>query len=563
MPIVHRLALFLFVAACALAPAAAAHAVTAPVDRTWTHPPIPDANGLKVELVRPDGAILFSTGDTNGTFDPNDDIRRLRQLDLSGRPDRSFSGDGLLDLTARQHLLLFDGQEFLTDRRVYTRELGWRSNVELRRYRADGTIDRTWGSNGVSELWLIAPWDADPTDGDRDDEVCGGWPTSRGFTILVLDGQRALNLLHITERGVPDTSVGEQGWTRTQPPAALPLAISSCFRTVPLAGGSLLMRSRGSDAARTERVARINIRTETFDTTWGTGGLLATGSFSDQTGGSSIVPTLQLPDGRIIAKRYVDTITREEVPGHGTNITTVTQVGIVALRLDGTLDPTFGDDGVVKVATIRPPRAEGDVMPLLTLHRGRLVTMVSRENGDQLPPPSVHRYLLDGTPDPEFGVGGRVDIGRISGIVAVLDSLGGLVVHDLSEEHQQFRRYRTDVGDLAVSKLGLERQSETFTARVRIRSLGPLAAMRVVLVADLPAGVSQVRAALPGGACRVRASAARTRVACTLSRLLVSDHADLQLRGTASSGPLPIRVHADSSTPDLRAANDTVAFGAR
>jgi uncharacterized delta-60 repeat protein len=98
-----------------------------------------------------------------------------------------------------------------------------------------------------------------------------------------------------------------------------------------------------------------------------------------------------------------------------------------ALALPGELDPSWGGDGVVRVALVRPTDRERYAAPFLLLYdRGRIVAAGGARWGFVSAPLAV-RFLPDGRLDRTFGRGGIV---RGRGIVSAENWRAGVVFPD-------------------------------------------------------------------------------------------------------------------------------------
>jgi uncharacterized delta-60 repeat protein len=98
-----------------------------------------------------------------------------------------------------------------------------------------------------------------------------------------------------------------------------------------------------------------------------------------------------------------------------------------ALALPGELDPSWGGDGVVRVALVRPTDRERYAAPFLLLYdRGRIVAAGGARWGSVSAPLAV-RFLRDGRLDRTFGRGGIV---RGRGIVSAENWRTGVVFPD-------------------------------------------------------------------------------------------------------------------------------------
>jgi uncharacterized delta-60 repeat protein len=176
-----------------------------------------------------------------------------------------------------------------------------------------------------------------------------------------------------------------------------------------------------------------------------------------------------LPDGRIVAGG--------DDSGDGLG-----GFGLVRYLENGELDPTFGGDGVV---TTILPQGDGVLLALVAQPDGRMVA-AGWSNGGYV----LARYLVDGTLDPSFGDGGLVATsfgpGRHGASALTIQPDGMLVAAgQAGSRHCQVGivRYQTD-GELdptfgdggsvrtSLGLAGCERASE-----VRVQSDGKIVAV--------------------------------------------------------------------------------------
>ena len=183
--------------------------------------------------------------------------------------------------------------------------------------------------------------------------------------------------------GTPDRTFSSNGRTVTAMGAA-----DSARVVVPFGAGRILVGGV-SDATSTLVAYRAD---GSLAAGWGEGGIV----HDDLVPGHEDVRDVRvLPDGRVLAVSDV---------GTGS-----TGIAVTRHLPDGTLDPSFGVDGVV-----RPAPFDGTVRQVALQPDGGLIA-VGNSPGNDDPAGvghfSVARYLADGSPDPSFGGDGSVRTG--------------------------------------------------------------------------------------------------------------------------------------------------------
>ena len=186
-----------------------------------------------------------------------------------------------------------------------------------------------------------------------------------------------------------DLAFGDRG------SAAMPFSQSDDPRDVaidvlPVADGKTVVVGRTMNAGPTLIALARLAANGTLDRTFGEDGTVTT-SVSSREGGSSFPADAAVhPDGTIVVVGFADT--DDGVDHRGL---------LVRYTADGALDPSFGGDGTVSTAPL--------FASALALQADGRVVVAGTVPG-ALPGTrdiAVARFLVDGSPDPSFGTGGR------------------------------------------------------------------------------------------------------------------------------------------------------------
>ena len=236
-----------------------------------------------------------------------------------------------------------------------------------------GTLDLSFGGDG-----LVAT-DFGQTDEAYDVAVFeGGSVLAVGETVGPEGGFFAL--ARYAPDGDLDASFGEGGRVRTSFEALDSRFIGSRAQAVAVQPDGRLVVAGGTGAGTEFALARY-LPSGALDPDFGDGGLVLT-DLGGSVGGTTAFDVLLQPDGRVVAVGIWD-------------------LRITAVRFgpDGTLDPTFGDGGVARVDLGAPAIAWSAAL----LGDGRVVVA-----GDSDMDVVVLRLGVDGALDPTFGDGGVV-----------------------------------------------------------------------------------------------------------------------------------------------------------
>jgi uncharacterized delta-60 repeat protein len=266
---------------------------------------------------------------------------------------------------------------------------------ELLRFNADGSLDTTFGTDGVVQL----PEDASP-----------------GVMAMAPDGQiyvgttvnSVATVYRFNPDGTPDTTYGVGG-AATVDIGGTSLTVDQLTLT---SDGKVVIAGTGGPAWTAEYlVARLNSN-GTPDTTFNETGLFSyTFSWWDFAGVSALAVT---SGGELILGGTVGWTAPPGPPG--TFQSDIAMGGYAALELTsgGTLDTGFNGSGVAIGDPSSPPistaliEAAGQVNP----QNGNIISLGSSVNGLV-----VYQLNADGTPDTGFGTGGSVTIPYPTGYV--------------------------------------------------------------------------------------------------------------------------------------------------
>ena len=256
------------------------------------------------------------------------------------------------------------------------------------RYNTDGSLDRSFNSSGIVAADALEQTFANALVLQADGKVVVG-----GADSDLASGSVGFGMTRFNADGSVDTSFGTGGTVRTRvgdrDAEAHALAIQPDGRLL-VAGTAF--GTTGND----DRFAVARFNTDgTLDGSFGSGGLVTTpvGAASAQASGLVIQP-----DGKVVVS--------------GTaffNGATDDDFGLVRYNADGSLDATFGSNGIV--TTDFGPIEPGSDAPFDRANAvalqpdGKLLVVGS--TGRLVTDFALARYNPDGTLDPSFGAGGR------------------------------------------------------------------------------------------------------------------------------------------------------------
>lgn len=240
--------------------------------------------------------------------------------------------------------------------------------VQVARYNSNGSLDAAFGSGGTMLTVLNGGIAALAIQSD-------GKIVAAGYTFNGIGYDFAL--LRYNSNGTLDTTFGTNGIVRTPTVAytiygsgADNVAIQSDGRII-AAGGSYLVRYTASG---------------TLDNTFGTGGVVLSGSYYEQTSGLAIQT-----DGKVVAA------------GASYNFAASSNdIAVSRYNSDGSPDTTFAGTGRM-VATIRSLYVLAPANAMVETVSGRIVAAAYSQYQS-----AIVRYISDGTPDATFNSGGKM-----------------------------------------------------------------------------------------------------------------------------------------------------------
>ncbi len=346
--------------------------------------------------IQPDGKIVPVGVVTDNDFGSLINSFLVRH-NADGTVDNSFGTNGSVVLGSlseaiefQDFVILQDGKLLVTANKSING--GTPTDLFIYRYTANGTLDATFGTNGVITTPL-------------------GSGTLEQRIVLQPDGKfvvasqtynsqtSEVAVVRYNSNGTLDTTFGTGGITKTS------VGIGNGFLRVSeilvQTDGKLLVAGRalfGSDG--NIFVLRYNPN-GTLDTSFGANGIVQTDvdNLYNRVGGMALQP-----DGKIIV--------------NGSNFTSYDPVSplsssIVRYNANGTLDNTFGTNGIVRIT--EPPSQNypaGIAFALAVQQNGKILTAGERNRTF-----AISRYNSNGTIDTSFGTNGVVitPIGDIPG----------------------------------------------------------------------------------------------------------------------------------------------------
>ena len=342
-----------------------------------------------------DGSI-FVAGWRSFPVPQQRDAVTLLKFRSDGVPDTSFGAAGVaqFDIDPASQIgespvgvfALTGGRSLVLARRPVAGTMG--QQPVLLSVRADGTLDPTFGANGMRNI-DIARWAGSDVDiraariGDDGRIVMAG-------ALYGDDSVEAL-VARLLPNGDLDAGFGDQGWTRIasgEAVAVTAVAFDDLGRVV-LAG-----RALGSGVDDRPFVARLGTN-GVADAGFGTGGIVHVDTgFTGNWSADAVVSSIRLVAGTFVQRRIFVAISRS----------TPRATGVFALANDGSTASTFGSAGFVDLSL-----EEGSRITALAMRRDQRLVAAGwiDPNGAGRSDFLVARMAFDGTPDSSFDGNGR------------------------------------------------------------------------------------------------------------------------------------------------------------
>jgi len=352
--------------------------------------------------------ILFVCGSIytqDGSLDTSFGTNGIVMTDLGGTSDQAF------------------GMAVQPDNKIVvvgSSNVGGTTDFAVVRYNTNGSLDNTFGTNGVVITNLGGTDRARSVIIQLDGKIIAIGSTSSGFT-------SSFALVRYKSDGSLDTSFGTNGVVTTSIGAS-----SSASSGVLLADGKIIAAGSGG-ALFSSDFALVRYKSDgSLDTSFGTGGIVTTniGSTTD-----TIQEVVIQPDGKILAG--------------GTTIDAFTarDFAVARYNTDGSLDNSFGTGGIV--ITSFGPSLEAELS--LALQRNGKIVAAGFANPSGTFDVAIARYNSNGSLDNTFGTNGLVltDIGtndRANQVIIGTD--GKIITFGWSNVNGDFDfallRYNTD-----------------------------------------------------------------------------------------------------------------------
>ena len=321
--------------------------------------------------VRPDGRILLATSFTS--FSQTGNGIELAQFMPDGKPDLTFGQGGTVSGP------LFTGGNSVASmaidnlgRILLLNNIGYSAtNSAVARFRANGVLDRTFGTRGVTTLPIIADNFAVQPD---------------GAIVLIAAATRLrgragrMEIERLIASGIPDQAFGASGITRID--LASPNDTAAALAILP--DGRIIAAGSSADDVALVRLTP----TGKPDFTFGASAIATTKIIGP--GVNRAWSILQRPDGKyVVSGSSGHTIPVLVQP----DVSNTSRGALVRYNADGSLDRAFGEGGRVIVST--------PTGPLISAANGKLLALSIN---------SILRFNSNGSPDQTFANQGQLSI---------------------------------------------------------------------------------------------------------------------------------------------------------
>jgi uncharacterized delta-60 repeat protein len=250
--------------------------------------------------------------DSNGTLDP--------AFGVNGKASQSIGlGASVSDLA-----LLPDGKPLIAG----TFRSGSTLFMGLRRYRADGIVDSSFGINGTVTRGPGIDNSCSAITIQDDDKILAA-----GTTLLSTGGEISFLVFRFKPNGSPDSTFGTVGRVVTSPSMYHDVAVDVAV----LDDGRVVVGGYAGSAFNTTHryvVARYT-PSGIPDSTFGGDGIALTPEIGITTGFAFLTSMIVLPSGKIL------------LAGQGTNLGTSDDFALVRMNPDTTMDGGFGVNGMI------------------------------------------------------------------------------------------------------------------------------------------------------------------------------------------------------------------------
>jgi len=370
--------------------------------------------------IQPDGKIVVVGHGWNGSN--NVDILVLR-CNSDGTFDITFGSSGTVTYSSSSYwdhydygyavAIQPDGKIIIVGNNIDILNYNF-SNVLILRYNSDGSLDNTFGINGIVTTRGFMRNDFGygvvmQPDGKI---VVAGTSWRNGWDVLVM---------RFNSDGTPDMSFGSYGavvYDSGSDDGSYGIALQQDGKIV-VVGYKFSLGLPVHDAL----IVRYN-SDGTLDKTFGENGIT---TYNSRSNGADFGEAVALqPDGKIV------------VTGSSNTAPSIYEAFVLRYNSNGSLDSTFGVDGVVIYDNFYQDFGYG-----VAIQPNAKIVVVGEEYGDSL----VLRYNSDGTLDPSFGKDGSVtfDSGGYDYSSAVaIQPQGKIVVTGSSSGNTLIARYNND-----------------------------------------------------------------------------------------------------------------------
>jgi len=252
---------------------------------------------------------------------------------------------------------------------------GTSRDFALVRYNTDGTLDNTFSTDGKATLDLGGAEEATSVAMQPDGKILMGGHSDSNTDIDFV-------IVRFNSDGTLDGSFGPRGHVTTD----FANGIDKASNILLFENGTILLTGTSSDGVKTNFAAAQYNTDGSLDSTFSTDGMVTTNVRGNGVCNSSI----RQPDGKLILFGWS---------------TDVNNLSFAALRYnaDGTLDSTFGENGIV-VTDIGGISDYGYSVALQS--DGKIVAVGYTYTADDVYNYAVVRYLADGSLDNSFGAEG-------------------------------------------------------------------------------------------------------------------------------------------------------------